>query len=34
MPYPLDHADEALSDLAHDRVTGAAVLVDTTEQGR
>jgi propanol-preferring alcohol dehydrogenase len=27
-PYPFDHADEALSDLAHDRVTGAAVLVD------
>ncbi len=25
-PYPLDRADEALSDLAHDRVTGAAVL--------
>jgi propanol-preferring alcohol dehydrogenase len=29
--YSFDHADEALSDLAHDRVTGAAVLVDTTE---
>jgi propanol-preferring alcohol dehydrogenase len=26
-PYPMDHADEALRDLAHDRVTGAAVLV-------
>jgi len=26
-PYPLDRADEALSDLAHDRFTGAAVLV-------
>jgi propanol-preferring alcohol dehydrogenase len=25
--YPLDQADLALSDLAHDRVTGAAVLV-------
>ncbi len=25
-PYPLERADEALSDLAHDRVTGAAVL--------
>lgn len=24
--YPLAHADEALRDLAHDRVTGAAVL--------
>jgi propanol-preferring alcohol dehydrogenase len=30
-PYPLDQADEALSDLAHDRFTGSAVLVDTTE---
>ncbi len=29
--YPFDQADQALSDLAHDRVTGAAVLVDTTE---
>jgi propanol-preferring alcohol dehydrogenase len=26
-PYPLDRADEALADLASDRVTGAAVLV-------
>jgi propanol-preferring alcohol dehydrogenase len=26
VPYPLDHADTALADLAHDRVTGAAVL--------
>ncbi|MFJ2211007.1 zinc-dependent alcohol dehydrogenase family protein [Streptomyces sp. NPDC101062] len=26
-PYPLDHADRALADLAADRVTGAAVLV-------
>ena len=25
--YPLDRADEALADLAHDRVTGAAVLL-------
>ena len=25
--YPLSGADQALSDLAHDRVTGAAVLV-------
>lgn len=25
-PYPLAHADVALRDLAHDRVTGAAVL--------
>jgi hypothetical protein len=25
--YPMDHADVALRDLAHDRVTGAAVLV-------
>ncbi len=24
--YPLDHADRALADLAHDRVNGAAVL--------
>ena len=26
-PYPFDRANEALRDLAHDRVTGAAVLV-------
>ena len=26
VPYPLDAADRALRDLAHDRVTGAAVL--------
>ncbi len=26
VPYPLEAADVALSDLAHDRVTGAAVL--------
>lgn len=25
--YPFDHADDALADLAHDRVHGAAVLV-------
>ena len=29
--YPLDHADQALEDLAHDRVTGAAVLVNDTD---
>jgi propanol-preferring alcohol dehydrogenase len=28
-PYPLERADEALDDLARDRVTGAAVLVPT-----
>jgi propanol-preferring alcohol dehydrogenase len=27
VPYPLDQADRALADLAHDRVNGAAVLV-------
>jgi propanol-preferring alcohol dehydrogenase len=27
VPYPFDRADEALRDLAHDRITGAAVLV-------
>jgi len=26
-PYPFDHADVALADLAHDRVQGAAVLL-------
>jgi hypothetical protein len=26
--YPLDQADHALSDLAHDRVNGAAVLIN------
>jgi propanol-preferring alcohol dehydrogenase len=26
-PYPLDHADQALADLAADKVNGAAVLV-------
>ncbi len=25
-PYPFERADDALADLAHDRVTGAAVL--------
>ena len=29
VPYGLDEADRALSDLAHDRVTGAAVLVNS-----
>jgi propanol-preferring alcohol dehydrogenase len=27
-PYPMDRADAALADLAHDRVTGAAVLLN------
>ena len=27
MPYPFEKADQALSDLAHDKVNGAAVLV-------
>jgi len=27
VPYPFDRADRALSDLAHDDITGAAVLV-------
>jgi propanol-preferring alcohol dehydrogenase len=26
VPYPLDRADQALADLADDRITGAAVL--------
>jgi propanol-preferring alcohol dehydrogenase len=26
-PYPLENADQALADLAGDRVEGAAVLV-------
>ena len=30
--YPLGQADEALADLAHDRVNGAAVLVDETAE--
>jgi len=25
-PYPMEHADRALSDVAHDRLTGAAVI--------
>jgi propanol-preferring alcohol dehydrogenase len=25
-PYPLDEANRALQDLAHDRINGAAVL--------
>ena len=29
-PYPLEAADQALADLAGDRVTGAAVLRVTT----
>jgi len=32
-PYPLERADEALADLAHDRVTGAAVLVTADTVG-
>jgi len=28
-PYPLDAADQALADLAADRITGAAVLTVT-----
>jgi propanol-preferring alcohol dehydrogenase len=28
VPYPMDQANRALSDLAHDRVNGAAVLVN------
>jgi propanol-preferring alcohol dehydrogenase len=31
-PYPLEQADRALADLAHDRVTGAAVLVPAEEE--
>jgi propanol-preferring alcohol dehydrogenase len=27
-PYPFEHADQALADLAHERFSGAAVLVD------
>ena len=27
VPYPMDEADVALRDLAHDRVNGAAVLI-------
>ncbi len=30
VPYPLEHADRALADLAHDRFTGAAVLVPSS----
>jgi propanol-preferring alcohol dehydrogenase len=32
-PYPLEQADAALRDLAHDRVTGAAVLVMVPAEG-
>jgi propanol-preferring alcohol dehydrogenase len=28
VPYPMDQANRALSDLAHDRVNGAAVLIN------
>ncbi len=28
VPYPMDQANQALSDLAHDRVNGAAVLIN------
>ena len=28
IPYPMDKANQALSDLAHDRVNGAAVLIN------
>jgi alcohol dehydrogenase, propanol-preferring len=28
-PFPLDEADQALRDLAHDRINGAAVLLNT-----
>jgi alcohol dehydrogenase, propanol-preferring len=31
-PFPLEEADRALADLAHDRVTGAAVLVTPESQ--
>ena len=31
-PYPFEEADRALSDLAHDKVRGAAVLVVNQEQ--
>ena len=30
VPYALADADQALRDLAHDRVNGAAVLVNDT----
>jgi alcohol dehydrogenase, propanol-preferring len=32
VPYPMDEADAALRDLAHDRVNGAAVLVASALQ--
>jgi propanol-preferring alcohol dehydrogenase len=32
-PYPLERADEALADLANDRVTGAAVLTTADTVG-
>ena len=33
-PYEFDQADQALSDVAHDRVNGAAVIVNRARQGR
>ena len=30
VPYPLEQADRALADLAHDKLTGAAVLVPSS----
>jgi propanol-preferring alcohol dehydrogenase len=33
VPYPFEHADAALRDLAHDRVNGAAVLVMPAASG-
>jgi propanol-preferring alcohol dehydrogenase len=30
VPYPLEQADQALADLAHDKLTGAAVLVPSS----
>jgi propanol-preferring alcohol dehydrogenase len=33
VPYPFENADAALRDLAHDRVTGAAVLVMPSANG-
>ncbi|HEX2382387.1 MAG TPA: zinc-dependent alcohol dehydrogenase family protein [Acidimicrobiales bacterium] len=30
VPYPLEQADQALTDLAHDKLTGAAVLVPSS----
>jgi propanol-preferring alcohol dehydrogenase len=33
-PYRMDQADQALSDLAHDRVIGAAVLVNVANHSK